>query len=104
MVGLESLGPLGGGTFGGFQSGKAGGDVGLVSGPGLETGPWFSLCRRGPGGPAVGCDKPGVGAAHEEGIALPLELHPRPESLFDLVQPHRRDVAPRSYVVGVDGD
>ena len=104
MVGPEGVGALEGGALGGLEGGEAGGDVGLVGGPGLEGGMGFGFCGGGAGGAAVGCDEAGVGATHEEGVALPLEVYPGPEFRFDLVQPHRRDVAPGSYIVGVDCD
>ena len=51
----------------------------------------------------MGGDETGVGAAHQKGVALPVELDQGPEFRFNFVQPYRRDVAPGSYVVGVDG-
>ena len=104
VVGAKGVGALEGGALGGFEGGEAGGDVGLAGGPGLEGGVGFGFCGGGAGGAAVGCDEAGVGAAHEEGVALPPEVDPGAEPGFDLVQPHGRDVAPGSYVVGVDGD
>ena len=104
VVGLEGVGTLKSGAFGGFQSGKAGGDVWFIRGPGFEAGFGLGLGGGGAGGAAVGGDESGVGAAHEKGVALPLEVHSGPEGFFHLVKPNRRDVAPGSYVVGVDGD